>query len=279
MIRARRVARCVAACWVVAAFCWAAPASAATTLTATPRTDLVSGQAVVLHGTGFHPGREVRLCQGDTQWLCQPGGPTGRTTASATGTIDARFAVRRYLATPDGRVDCASGECWIMAVDLDDIGGTIVVATIAFAPDVLAPQPDVRIRNPGNGTVVGDDVYDTFAPGVPTRTRVVEPDETWTYRVEVENEGPTDDLRIRAEPGRPPFTVRYLAGWYDVTAAVTGTGAVLHDVPHGAVRTIKVQVRAAAGAADGAVFATPVVARSLTDGSRVKAIARVVVRG
>jgi hypothetical protein len=247
-------------------------------LTVTPRADLVSGQIVRLRGTGFHPGREVRLCQGDTQWLCQSHGPVGRTTASPTGTIDVRFEVRRYLATPDGRVDCAGGECWIMAVDVDDIGGTIVVATLEFDPDELGPQPDVRIVHPATGAPVGDDVYDTFAPGVPTSTRAVRPGAVVTHRVQIENEGPTDDLRVRAPAGAAPFTVRYFAGWYDITDAVTGSGADLADVPTGAVPTIKVQIRAGPGAAEGAVMSVPVVVRSLTDGSRDKVVVRAVVR-
>ena len=58
----------------------------------------------------------------------------------------------------------------------------------------------------------------------------------------------SDSIRLTANPSSQFFTVRYVSGYYDITAAVTGAGVVLRNLAPGQVKSIGVRVDVAANA-------------------------------
>ena len=121
---------------------------------------------------------------------------------------------------------------------------------MAYAPISFDPAlPDARIKNRADGSILGDDVYNTDRGPVRRAPRPVPPGSTWTYAVQVQNDGPAvDSFTIHAAAAAPPFTVRYFSGYFDITSTVTGQGATLKNLSPGQVRTIAVDIRVAADA-------------------------------
>ena len=171
--------------------------------------------------------------------------------------------VRRFIF--QRRTDCAVVRCGIGAAQPEDTPGTTAIADISFDPNAVPPRPDARVRNRSTGEIYGDNVYSPL-DAVTTRSHTISPGGTWTFAVQVQNDGPTDSFRISADGGFP-FTVRYLSGYYDITATATGAGATLRNVAPGQVRTIAVEFRAAEDATPRPVTFVTVGFTSLTDGT------------
>jgi protocatechuate 3,4-dioxygenase beta subunit len=142
------------------------------TLSVTPDTDLVDGDVVALHGTGFTPSSTVFFCQGveegsPGQEDC--GVPFQSATADASGEFDATYTVRRFITPPSvgAEIDCAqpSANCRFGASDA--IFPT--ADTVAFAPIAFAPQPPRTVTvTPDTNLVDGDVVAlrgSGFTPG------------------------------------------------------------------------------------------------------------------
>src|SRR4051794_25783019 len=203
----------VVAAWLTAAV-WAPPAAAATALSVTPSTNLVSGQVVRLDGSGFTPNSNLAFCQAkpsDTPSSSDCGSNFVQVTASPTGTFTAQLQVHRFIF---GRTrDCAVQACVIGAAEVDDIEGTVAVAPISFDPTAPVPLPDARLKNRATGEIYGNDVY--ASAGVLTSQRhAIQPGGAWSFAVQIENDGPTDSIDLVADVSVSPFTVRYFAGYY-----------------------------------------------------------------
>jgi Carboxypeptidase regulatory-like domain/Neocarzinostatin family len=167
----RIVASLVVACAVAIV---GTPSGAQSTraLTVTPDTNLVDGDVVALHGTGFTPSSTVFFCQGveeGTPGQEDCGVPFQSATADATGEFDATYTVRRFITPPSvgAEIDCAqpSANCRFGASD--SIFPT--ADTVAFAPIAFAPQPPRTVTvTPDTDLVDGDVVAlggSGFTPG------------------------------------------------------------------------------------------------------------------
>jgi hypothetical protein len=142
------------------------------TLTVTPDTDLVDGDVVALHGTGFTPSAGVFFCQGVDDGTPGPedcGVPFQSAPTDASGEFDATYTVRRFITPPSvgTTIDCAqpSANCRVGASD----SVTPTADTVAFAPIAFAPQPPRTLTvTPDTDLVDGDVVAlhgSGFTPG------------------------------------------------------------------------------------------------------------------
>jgi protocatechuate 3,4-dioxygenase beta subunit len=142
------------------------------TLTVTPDTDLVDGDVVALHGTGFTPSSTVFFCQGvddGTPGLEDCGAPFQSAPTDASGEFDATYTVRRFITPPSvgAEIDCAepSARCVFGASD----SAFPTAGTVAFAPIAFAPQlPRTVTVTPDTDLVDGDVVTlhgSGFTPG------------------------------------------------------------------------------------------------------------------
>lgn len=131
------------------------------TLTATPDTGLVHGDAVDVTGTGFTPDGRValHLCPPapSEYYECDFSGPFPvEVTADAGGAISATIEVVTVLwgfDTPG--VDCRTVSCRVVAFEDELPGDPRAEATLAFDPDgALPPRPIVSVT-PSTGLVDG----------------------------------------------------------------------------------------------------------------------------
>lgn len=123
----------------------AAPAGAATTLTATPDTDLIDFQTISATGTGFPADTTVVVlqCQAtavdvtgcDLSTLVYP-------LTDATGSYTTDFVVQRLINTSAGQVDCAPSNCILGSANFD--ASDPAFTPLAFDPNV-PPQPRLHI--------------------------------------------------------------------------------------------------------------------------------------
>ena len=248
----RRVALGAAICLVLPVVS-STPAYAARTLTVTPSTDLVEAQTVSVAGGGFNPSVGVGFCQAimaATPSQSDCGAPFGTTTSSPSGEISFDYTVRQSMFVPSlGRtVNCWVETCFIGAAEINDIAGTATFAPLTF----VHVQPDGRIARLSDGTIFGDDVYNRDGSSGQTVTHTITPGANWSFAVQVQNDGArTDDITVTAASifSSPDVTVRYFAGWFDVTSYVTGAGFTFGSVPPGGIRRLPVQFRASSGAA------------------------------
>jgi hypothetical protein len=227
------------------------PAFAARTLTVTPGTGLINFQKVAVTGGGFTPSVEVQFCQAirdSTPSRADCGAAVPSVVSTPSGEISGENVVRQSInpATVTHPVDCWIDECVMMAWEGDDVAGTAVFsAPLTF----VRIQPDGQIRSLHDGTLTGDDVYNSNASGQ-TVPHGITPGHDWSFAVQVENDGGrTDDISVMAavEMAHPGIAVRYFAGWFDITAQVTqGRSFTFADVAPGAVRKLSVQFRASA---------------------------------
>jgi hypothetical protein len=145
-------------------------------------------------------------------------------------------------------VNCWSESCVIGAAETSNVAGT---ATYSAPLTFVHVQPDGRIRRLSDSTIFGDDVYNSDGSSGQTVTHAIGPGGNWSFAVQVQNDGErTDDITVTASPilSSPDITVRYFAGWFNVTSYVTGAGFTFADVPPGGIRRLPVQFKAGAGA-------------------------------
>jgi hypothetical protein len=251
MTAIRRTALAVAICLGVSLIS-ASAAFASTTLTVTP--NVVDGQTVSFSGSGFRPSSGVGFCQAiddGSPGQSDCGGALGTTTASENGDISGQITVRQTMFVPSlGRnVDCTVESCKVAAAEITDIANTVAFGSLTF----IRVQPDGQIRRLSDGAILGDDVYGRDGVGE-TATHGAGPGGAWSYAVQVQNDGGrTDDIAVTAASifVSPNISVRYFAGWFDVTGLVNGGGFTFGAVPPGAVRRVSVQFSASPGASPG----------------------------
>jgi Neocarzinostatin family len=203
------------------------------------------GQQVTVAGTGFRANANIEILQ------CVTGAqdPTGcspnftTTVADTAGAFSTPYIVSQFLGA--GPVDCHTpGACVMAAAETVDIPRTIVTTPL----QITALQPDGRIRRRSDGAITGDNIYNLNADGQ-TRIRAVAPATTWSFAVQLQNDGEVaDNIRVTAPPSSPPFTVRYFLAYFDITSKVTGGGFTFTDVAPGQIWTLGVQFNTAAGA-------------------------------
>ena len=255
MTAVRRVALAVAVCLAVPVF-WAAPASAAGTITVTPNTNLVDGQTVTVSGTGFRSSVGVGMCEAIMDSTPGPedcnGGSYATVSTSPAGDFSMQLTVRQSISVPSlGRVvHCWIEACFIGAAEVSDVGNTAVFAPLT----VVHVQPDGQVRRLSDNVIFGNDVYGTDGAGE-TVTHSVAPGAMWSFAVQVQNDGErTEAITVNAASvlSAPGVTVRYFAGYLDVTSLVTGSGFTFSGVPPGGIRKLPVQFTATSGASIGA---------------------------
>jgi hypothetical protein len=240
----------------------------------------IDGQQVTVAGTGFRPNAKIEILQCGVDPQSTPadcGSNYTTAVADAAGAFSGSFVVQQSVSRPAGRVDCDSpGICVMAAAEVVDIPGTIVTAPL----DIAALQPDGRIRRRSDGVITGDNIYNLNADGQ-TRIRAVAPGTTWSFAVQLQNDGEVaDDITVTAPPSSAPFTVRYFVSYFDITQYVTGGGFTFTDVAPGQIWTLGVQFNTAANAplesrADPLVtFTSATVPRA--DAVRVGVVARAV---
>ncbi|MDQ1461515.1 MAG: Neocarzinostatin family [Actinomycetota bacterium] len=248
----RRAALLLAICLGVQ---WAAalPASAARGLTVTPGTGLVNFQTVAVTGSGFTPSVNVSFCQAiedATPSRADCGAAVPSAFSSPTGAVSGENTVRQTInpSSVGHPVDCWVEQCVMMAWEENDVAGTVV-----FSPPLtfVRIQPDGQIRRLSDSALIGDDVYNSDASGQ-TVSHGITDGHDWSFAVQVENDGGrADDISVMAvaEMAHPGIAVRYFAGWFDITSAVTqGRSFTFADVAPGAIRKLVVQFRAASTA-------------------------------
>jgi hypothetical protein len=259
MARTVGIAAAVLALVAALSVATAAPAGAAPAVTVTPSTDLSTGQTVTVQGSGFSHGDQIGICEvaiADPPSDSQCDSRTAEIVdASPAGTFTAQMTVKRVLGPfealePDA--DCAYEPCAIGATDLQNLDVTAMSAPITFVRG-SQPIPDARFKNRVTGQIAGNNRYGVAGQ---SRSHVMHPGEVWTYAVQVQNDGPRDDLvmRVFTRHGAPSnFTVRTFSGYVDISSQVTSSsGATIHDVAHGEVRTFGVQITTSSAAASGA---------------------------
>jgi hypothetical protein len=153
-----------------------------------------------------------------------------------------------YVPSAGRTVDCWVETCVIGAAEFPDISGT---ATGSPPHTFVHVQPDGRIARLSDGTIFGNDVYNSTGSGQ-TVTHTITQGNDWSFAVQVQNDGArSDDITVTAASlaSSPGVTVRYFAGWFDVTSYVTGAGFTFANVPPGGIRNLPVQFRASSAAA------------------------------
>jgi hypothetical protein len=212
----------------------------------------VEAQTVSVAGGGFNPSVVVGFCQAimdATPDQSDCGAPFGTTTSSPSGEISVQYTVRQSMFVPSlGRtVNCWVETCFIGAAETANIAGTATFAPLTF----VHVQPDGQIRRLSDSTIFGNDVYNSDGSSGQTVTHTVAPGADWSFAVQVQNDGQrTDNITVTASPivSSPDISVRYFAGYFDVTSYVTGTGFTFANVPPGEIRRLPVRFRASSGA-------------------------------
>jgi sugar lactone lactonase YvrE len=150
--------------------------------------------------------------------------PLGVTADAAGNVIVAdtfNSRVQRFL--PNGRY----AESWNVfsgGLDFDAAGRVYVVATTANLVRLYQPGDgvlvDARIRV-ANLALRGNDIYDPQAGNSQIGVATVPPGSTVRYTLTFQNDSAAPDrIRVRTTPPARHFTVRYLRGAQNVTAAV-----------------------------------------------------------
>jgi hypothetical protein len=204
-------------------------------------------------GAGFNPSVEVGFCQAivtasPSQSDC--GVPVHLAFSSESGEFSGDYTVRQsmFVASLGRTVNCWVEACVIGAAETSNVAGT---ATYSAPLTFVHVQPDGQIRRLSDNTIFGNDVYNSDGSHGQTVTHPIAPSGSWSFAVQVQNDGQrTDNITVTAAPilSSPDITVRYFAGYFDVTSHVTGTGFTFANVPAGGIRKLPVQFRANSGA-------------------------------
>ncbi len=110
------------------------------------------------------------------------------------------------------------------------------------------PKPDMMIREAGTGRWMGDDIYSPTGQRQ-RKWRVVRPNETAIYELQVQNDEPVEDafLITGAARDRDDVTVTYydaLSGGSDITREVSTLGWMTAPLAPGRMRRFRVEITA-----------------------------------
>lgn len=139
-------------------------------------------------------------------------------TSASTPVVAGAAALVRgagYASTPTGVRN------WLLTNATVDRGAAGTDNTFGRGEMILpAFQPDNHIRHSSDTTFVGDDTYSDTAPGQ-SRTATVRRGAGATFYIRVQNDGTRkDSFRMAGTPTTAGYTVQYLSGSTDITAAV-----------------------------------------------------------
>ena len=138
--------------------------------------------------------------------------------------------------------------------------------------EVAGAKVDGEIRRGAETTFVGDAVYNTTASGQ-SRTSSVRRGNTGGFVMRFRNEASaTDTIRFQGPGNSTGFTVQYLAGTTDVTAAVVAGTFEFEDLAANATRNLKVKVTVAANATVNSTKTVKVTATSVGDPTKRDAV-------
>jgi uncharacterized membrane protein len=135
-------------------------------------------------------------------------------------------------------------------------------------------RPDMLMRNPGEVTWTGDDIYNTTGTDQ-TKAQTVATSKMAKYYLKVQNDGNvTDSFTITGTKGNSQWTVKYydaLSGGNDITDQVTGTGWTV-SLAAGGTKQFRVEVTPGSGVASGTVKNVLVKATSTGDPTKKDAV-------
>lgn len=164
--------------------------------------------------------------------------PPQTVSTNASGSFTTSYVVHRFFDDADC-VTTLSVSCF-MLVQRADLAPPGYLIAIGF--NINSSQgPDLIIKRRSDGTLFFDNYYSTA--GASYSHAIVEGG-YWTFAVLVQNDGlATTDITVhsRTRFSTAPFTVQYFYGYYDVTAAVTGSGMLLPSVASGESRLLAVR--------------------------------------
>jgi hypothetical protein len=238
-------------------------ASAATgSITATPNTDLSSGDPVTITGSGFSASVQIAVCQGivaGTLGIEDCGGPASFFMTDENGSFSAQLAARRFLTVAGQPVDCANTTetCSFGAAEYNDIPNTAVATPVSFKAASGHPQPDLIFKRRDTQQLFEDNQYFANVSAAPQRAHSLLNGE-WTFALLVQNDGDVTDNLVLQTPVIPPapFTLKVFVGYYNVTAYAAGTGLVFRNVAPGQSFLVAVQLSAPPELRDSGVLAS-----------------------
>jgi len=264
-MRARFVALllCVASVGVVVGVPGPAASAATRNVTVSPKNNLVSNDLVTIAGTGFTPTVDVGVCEGvfpGEATTADCGAATSLVLSDGNGAFSIQVSVHRFMSLGAQQVDCAApgAACAIGAAELSDIPGTAVVVPISFKPATGIPRPDLIFKQRDTQQLVEDNIYFADIGSAPPHGHPIASPGTWTYAVLVQNDGNVTDDLVLTMPNVPgtPFALKVYIGYYDVTAAVTGSGLVFHGVAPGQSFVVGVGFSVGAGVSGASSLAS-----------------------
>lgn len=157
-----------------------------------------------------------------------------------------------------------------------EMGDALPAVDLGGGTPPVTRQVDAEIKRANQTTYTGNDVRNTSAAGQ-TINHSVRRGTSATYVLRIRNEGnATDDLRMKGPASSGGFTIRYLNGATNVTAAVVAGTFTFSGVPANATRKLTVQVTVAATATVNSTKTVKVRATSVGDSTKKDAVAVVV---
>ena len=143
-------------------------------------------------------------------------------------------------------------------------------------------KPDMMIRNAGDNTYLGNNVYNRTGTGQ-TKSQTVPAGQKAVYELQVQNDGTAADaFTVKGTKGGGAWTLAYfnrLTGGINITSQVTGTGWQTASLASGAARAFRAEVKAKAGTAAGTMKAVLVTATSGHDATKKDAVKAVTTVG
>lgn len=113
-----------------------------------PHNNLIDKQLVTVSGNGFTPGAGVTMVE------CQAGATSSSScdisnlrtaTAGFVGHFETRLALRRFITTSTGLLDCGSAGCTLTAVDASRYTIEHAMAPLSFNPNTPPPVVTVTV--------------------------------------------------------------------------------------------------------------------------------------
>ncbi len=187
-----------------------------------------------------------------TATFTQPGTPDPVVTAyTATATpTGGGAAVTETGATSPITIDgLANGTSYNVTVHATNgVGNSAESNVVSGTPILPVYKVDGEIRRASQTAFVGDGVYNSTAANQ-SRSVSVHRGQTTSFVVRIRNEANvTDSITVQGPGNTTGFTVQYLQGTTDVTAAVVAGTFVFEDMAPNSTRNLKVKVTVAANA-------------------------------
>ncbi len=206
--------------------------------------------------------------------------PNGTLNAYSYG-IPQDEAARTGAGSADIAVNGYTGAGQTFAFTFPPYSAT-VLALNGAPPPPPTRRPDSLIKNSGESTYLGDNVYNTDGTGQ-TKSQSVKAGQSATFNILVQNDGSaSDSFTVQGNGSSTGFTVRYYtgtSGGSEITSAVTAGTYTLSNLAPGANQVFRAVVTVTRGTASGTAKDTLVTATSVGDNSKRDTVkARVTVK-